>query len=335
MSQPVCGPQVASTGDPTRVSGMAGSRWPGFFIVGAPKCGTTALSEYLRSHPNVFFSDPKEPLYFASDVPGRIVSTERAYLGLFDAVDPARHLAVGEGSACYLFSQVAVPRILSVRPDAKLIVIVRNPVDMVPSWHGEQLFAGEEDIVDFEEAWRAEADRRRNRRVPLWCRSPEWVYYSEWGKLGSQLERLYGRADRSQVLVIVFDDLVRNTRKVYTDVLSFLGLPDDGRTEFPVFNERKQVRSVFIQNCLAVGEKVVNPLRRTLGRTRGFGLRTRLLHWNAAPDKGRPLRKEFQAELRAYYADEVALLSRLIGRDLSYWSTGDGAPLRRGTGTGE
>ena len=71
---------------------------PNFFIVGAPKCGTTALSHYLRQHPRIFFSLPKEPHYFATDLPRyRMVTHEPAYLEYFRGAGP-QHTAVGEGS---------------------------------------------------------------------------------------------------------------------------------------------------------------------------------------------------------------------------------------------
>jgi hypothetical protein len=86
---------------------------PNFFIVGAPKCGTTSLSEYLRSHPNVFMSSPKEPHFFATDLYPRNpegIDSVAAYLQLFtDARD--QHQVVGEASASYMFSDAAIPAI--------------------------------------------------------------------------------------------------------------------------------------------------------------------------------------------------------------------------------
>jgi len=296
---------------------------PNFFIVGAPKCGTTALSEYLRSHPNVFISDPKEPLLFAQDIAGRIVRDESKYLSLFETADPLSHLAIGEGSACYLCSDLAIPLILKMQPTAKIIVMVRNPVALVQSFHSELLLSGEEDISDFEEAWGLEDDRRHNRKVPVSCRSRKWLYYSEWGKLGSQIKRLYRIAHINQVKVIVFDDFVQDTAAVYRDVLSFLSVPDDGRREFPVVNERKSVKSPAFQRLLAVGEKYVAPaLRDVFGRSRWFGIRTRLTRLNSFSSEKKVLTEAFSEELRSFYVDEVMLLSEIINRDLSSWISG-------------
>ena len=110
---------------------------PNFFIIGAPKCGTTSLANWLAEHPRVFFSDTKEPHFFCTDgYTG--VKTLKQYEKLFEDAKP-HHLAVGEGSTHYLFSKVAVPNILVYNPDARFIVCLRNPVDMAPSLHSERL----------------------------------------------------------------------------------------------------------------------------------------------------------------------------------------------------
>src|SRR3990167_9603139 len=103
---------------------------PNFFILGAPRCGTTSLSTYLREHPNVFFSFPKEVNFFSSDIySSTLCSDISSYLKLFSNSEEI-HLAVGEGSVFYLASNCAVPSILQFNPQAKFIVMVRNPVDM-------------------------------------------------------------------------------------------------------------------------------------------------------------------------------------------------------------
>ena len=105
---------------------------PNFFIIGAPKCGTTALSEYLRTHPDVFFSEPKEPNYFNSDVVSKKLYY---YTSLEDYLEKCfsgaeGYKAVGEGSVRYLSSAVAVDNILKLYPNAKFIIMLRNPVDL-------------------------------------------------------------------------------------------------------------------------------------------------------------------------------------------------------------
>ena len=129
---------------------------PNFFIIGAPKSGTTALSQYLKEHPNIFFSRVKEPHFFDLDTSKRLKADLPTYLSLFSEAEPDRHKAVGEGSTGYLFSKVAVSEILKFNPNSKFIVMLRNPVELVQAWHSEMYYEGVENISDFEGAWRLE-----------------------------------------------------------------------------------------------------------------------------------------------------------------------------------
>ncbi len=184
---------------------------PNFFVIGGPKCGTTALSEYLRSHPHVFFSNPKEPNFFNEDFANRRTLDMRTYLHLFEGATD-EHAAVGEGSVLYLRSEVAVPKILSFRPDARFVVMVRNPVDMVYSLHSQTVYHGTEDVTDFREAWRLQDERRAGRRLPKLCVDPKEFLYGEMCLLGSQIERLYRSVYGDRVKVVFFEDFVRDTR---------------------------------------------------------------------------------------------------------------------------
>src|SRR5665213_3487944 len=144
---------------------MRDSRFPDFFIIGAPKCGTTALYHYLSEHPEVHMSSPKEPHFFSRDLPlSRIVRTAEEYAALFS--EAPTDAVTGEGSTWYLFSEVAVPEILSLRPDARFVVILRNPVHAVQSLHAQLFIGSSEDLFDFESAWRAQEDRAHGNRLP-------------------------------------------------------------------------------------------------------------------------------------------------------------------------
>src|ERR1700747_3640485 len=116
---------------------------PNFFIVGAPKAGTTALYSYRAQHPEVFMSRLKEPQFFASDICGnqRNVTTLSEYLKLFE---DAHALAIGEASTCYLASPGAAEQIRSVCQEPRIIVMLRNPVDVMYAEHSERLFDGTE-----------------------------------------------------------------------------------------------------------------------------------------------------------------------------------------------
>ena len=137
---------------------------PNFFIVGAPKCGTSALYEYLGAHPEIFMSPYKEPHFFGSDLQQRWRPTKSQYFSCFaKARDEKR---VGEASVHYLYSKCAAAEIKEFCPEARIIIMLRDPVEMLYSLHSQSIFSGNEVINDFEEALEAEADRKLGRRIP-------------------------------------------------------------------------------------------------------------------------------------------------------------------------
>jgi hypothetical protein len=290
---------------------------PNFFIIGAPKSGTTAMSEYLSEHPQVFFSVPKELQYFAEDFQGRLIATEEAYLRLFQKANPEKQLALGEGSTIYLFSKIAVSKILEFQPDAKFIVMLRNPVELVQSFYFEMLDGGLENVDSFSEAWNMENERRLGKHVPRFCVDSKYLFYSEWGCLGTQLKRVISIAPKGSIKIILFDDFVQDTASTYREVLTFLGLPDDGRINFPRMNEKRYPRYILVPRLLGVILRLWLPIRSMIG-FKGWGLSEFLKDWNSKRTKPAE-RDEVRAMLCRFYADEITLLEKLLDRDLSSW----------------
>ena len=137
---------------------------PDFFIVGAFKSGSTALYEGLRRHPQIFMPFHKEPLYFGDDLTRRYGRmTEADYLRLFRNAQPGQR--IGEASTWYLYSTSAAHEIKQFSPDAKIVVVLRNPVDVMYAQHNQLIFNVIEDIPDFAEALGAEAGPAR-RQAP-------------------------------------------------------------------------------------------------------------------------------------------------------------------------
>ena len=109
-------------------------RKPNFFILGAPKCGTTSLAAWLGEHPNIFVSSEKEPNFFNTEDKRGITNTLEQYEDLFREAG-TEHVAVGEATVWYLSSPEAIDRILKYNSDARFIVMVRNPLEMAPALH--------------------------------------------------------------------------------------------------------------------------------------------------------------------------------------------------------
>lgn len=289
---------------------------PTFFIIGSPKCGTTALSTYLRGHPDVFMCTPKEPRYFDSDLTGGLLSFDK-YLSLFTKA-ARHHKAIGEASATYLFSTRAVARICDWIRFPKFIVLLRNPIEFVQSFHAQQIMNGSETIIGFEAAWRAQEDRKQGRRIPLSCFEPNRLLYCEWAKFADQLERLFGIVDRCQVKIVLYDDLVRAPRQCYEDVLRFLHLPSDNRTVFPRYNQNRRVRCLLLQQVFGVWMQALARGKAKLGLTPFHSLYT-LCKWNSFVYPRDDITDNFWRELVDVFAPDVARLSRLLARDLSAW----------------
>lgn len=300
---------------------------PNTFIVGAPKCGSTALHAYLASHPNVFMSEPKEPLYWADDFPllNRYsylpLKSLQDYLALFAQAGP-QHTVIGEASTAYLLSRNAVPRIHAFNPQAKYLVLVRNPVDLVHSLHTQLIFDGFEDVGDIREAWALQAVRQRGERIPPKSLLPELLQYEQVGKLGEQLQRLYSVVPREQAFVMVYDDLAKDPRGVYLAVEAFLGLPDDGRVDFPAMNASKRMRFRLLSQLAFDPPMLIAPFVRRARRayeTAGPTLKAPLMKLLRPEAKRPPMPAELKAELRTVFRDDVRLLGQLINRDLSHW----------------
>ena len=304
-------------------------RFPDFFLVGAPRCGTTALSRYLADHPQVCFSRPKEPHYFALLAPdSSLDDLETAYLSRHFAHHHAGHRAIGEGSVSYLYSPHAIERILAVNPDARFIAMLRNPLEMLPSYHLRMLFILCEDVEDFGAAWRLQDARARGEHVPRHCIDARLLLYREVARYGVQIERLYRVAGRERCHVVVFDDLARDPAAVYREVLKFIGVDHDGRTTFKRRFPSRIYRYRWLQELLySVRSRrahAVDTLQRTARVKAGPGRRKSLVkwlaRWNRIERRPAPLDAEMTATLRAALADDVATLSGLLGRDLRHWS---------------
>ena len=295
---------------------------PNFFIVGAPKCGTTALSEYLRDHPNVFISEPKEPHYFAFDFEQyRVKKNWSEYLNLF-ASSTSEHTAIGEGSVFYLCSSVALEKIKEYNPQAKIIVMLRNPVDMIYSFHSQLVFTADESEKNFEKAWRLQETRQQGKQIPSQCREPAFLQYAEMGKLGQQIEKLQAVLPAEQVKIVLFEDFVKSTKNVYDEVLGFLAVPDDKRTEFIRINENKSHKMGAVGNFTAKPPALLTNValkaRDMLG-IKELGILDTIRSFNTKVAAREPLSDSLRSEMIEEFTPDIQKLARLIDRDLSHW----------------
>jgi hypothetical protein len=298
---------------------------PNLFIVGAPKCGTTALYRYLNEHPDICIP-MKEPAYFASDfLQNRpfYIKDQEAYLALFQQC-PATSLAVGEATTLYLYSSVALENIYNFNKEARIIAMLRNPVDIVYAFHSQLVYDLDENEVDFEKAWQLQAARRGERELPqkylgISDRSSDILQYERIGRLGEQVERLLAIFPSEQVKLILFEDFVAKTRMVYEDVLNFLQVSSDGRVDFPKVNAAQEFKSRRLAGFLRSVSKlsVIVQLKKLLD-TNSLGIGWTLSRLNTRSGRP-PLSPALRAELVEVFYDDINKLAQILGRDLSHW----------------
>ncbi len=324
---------MTASADPP--GGSHGSpRVPDFFIVGHPKCGTTALYEMLHRHPQVFMPDFKEPWFFADDMrprfqparSGTVPETLEDYLQLFTAAAPQQR--VGEASSSYLRSRRAADRIAQLRPDARIIAILREPASFLRSLHMQMLHDHIETKRDLWEAIRLEPARREGRRIPRRSHLPQMLLYSDHVRYVEQLRRYHAAFPRDQVLVIIYDDFRADNEATVRRVLRFLGVVDDAPVELVEANaSTREIRSQQLDDlvsAVSVGRGPASRAAKALVksllprelRKRALSATRRKLVFT----RPRPPDEQLTGELHARFRDEVEALSAYLDRDLlSLW----------------
>jgi hypothetical protein len=297
-------------------------RNPDFFVVGASKCGTTALCEYLTEHPNICFASTKEPHFFSDDFPKQKLDGDfnTYWRRNFSHFDPSSQTVLGDGSGTYYISSVAIPNILARNPGAKFIYMIRDPVEMVHSWHYHVQFGtGETDTL--EQAWERRQPRISDPELRAEDGNLRFRQYRALGSLGRRLGFMKSIIPYGQLMVIVFDDFVDDPKAVYEQVLSFIGAPSDGRTHFPQVNQAQVQRSYLLGRVVTSIPKWMINASRELKRALGLPhVPTNIFRMlNSKPVKRRPLSPDFRKRLSAEFEPEIRLLEQYLMRDLSHW----------------
>ncbi len=311
---------------------------PNFFILGVAKSGTTSLYDTLGQHPDVFFSTPKEPIFFEAEYEKGLDYYARTYFADFQGES-----AVGEARHRNLYLPYVAPRIQECFPDARLIVILRNPVDRAYSdWLMRR--ASGADTLPFEEA--VEEDLRRiesgqrfdgdageaawkahilpvheGKRAALTTPGvamPELRYrtYVDSGYYAEQIDRYLGLFPSSRLEIVFLDDFSRDPQAVCRHLWTFLGVePNHELERVDASNVRGKLLTTRARRLArkTLGEPLLARMPRSLRRTLG-----------ALIDKSAAANPKMNAATRellvAHYAPHNRRLEEITGRDLSHWS---------------
>ncbi|MEM1140176.1 MAG: sulfotransferase [Pseudomonadota bacterium] len=302
------------------------ARVPNLFIVGAPKAGTTALHRYLEAHSQVFMTRPKEPNFFNTDhdvrQPARSVEE---YMALYEGWGAERY--AGEGTVWYLHSTEAARHIKQISPDAKIVMVLRNPIVALYSHHYQILKHANQDILDFEEAFEAGLTREGGTGLPAKYFVRETLMYHRIYLYKEQVQRYLDCFDRSQLLILIYDDLKADQDGTLAKLLDFLGLDAETGVEVERVNPNRQARSQWLNRLVKHQDSPIYQTAKKLVPLKGLrrAIRSSMHSINdkvnlqevARP----PLSAAMTARLQDHFRADIEALSVLLDRDLTHWVT--------------
>lgn len=308
---------------------------PNFLVIGAAKAGTTSLWDFLRAHPQVYMpANVKETNYFLmggapADFRGpgdeeglnRVAVTDpRLYEGLFAGATD--QVAVGEVSPFYMSDPEIPRRIRASIPGAKLVAILRNPVDRAFSSYLHLVRDGRE-TLGFAAALRREDERAAAHWEPLWR-------YKGLGLYHRHLSPYFELFDRRRIRIYLFEELIEDKQATLADLMQFLGIDAGVEIEFKKINSAAHVtltRNRLIDDLVFKDNIVKRVAKRLLPTDSVRRARDLLVGRNTYKPK---MSASVRRALESYFSEDIRELERLIDRDLSRWKAA--SPRRRGTG---
>lgn len=299
---------------------MDAAKRPNLFLVGAPKCATTSMDDWLGQHPEIYMSPQKETHLFARDLyPEGTQCTWARYCGFFDGVrgEPVR----GESSVFYMLSRTAAADLAAYAPDARILVMLRNPLDVIESHHSQIVYEGLEPETDVAKAVRLQEARLAACPPERAIYKDRVLHYLDVVRFGEQLARFRAAFPAARIHTVLYDDLKADPAGEYAKVLAFLGVDPAFRPDFAHQNANKKVRSARLRSFLTETPETVTRLSRVV--LPSYALRRRVraavkrLNTRYQPRTGMPagLRREMARHLQS----DVADLSEMLGRDLTPW----------------
>lgn len=292
---------------------------PNFLIIGAAKAGTTSLYYYLNQHPQIYMSSVKEPRFFALEgeklnfqnpdqgINHTSVTSLDEYCALFNEVTD--EMAIGEASPLYLYSTKATERIKHYIPDAKLIAILRDPVQRAFSCY-THLVRENYEKLSFEQGLKEEEQRIQKNWAHLW-------HYKHGGYYYKQLKRYFDTFPAEQIKVFLYEELNTDSVAVVQDTLRFLGVDDSFVPDLTRMNVSGVPKSRLLHTFLNTNNPVRNFLKPLFPKDLRESASRQIKKWNL--ERKLTLAPETRNDLINLYREDILQLQDLIQKDLSKW----------------
>lgn len=295
------------------------------FIIGTPRTASSTLYFYLKQHPEIFMSHPKQPNYFNKDQVEEarnymsknkifpFTLSEKEYEKMFK--DSKNEKVIGEATVNYIYSNVAAEEIKKYNPDAKIIVTFREPISFLKSFHNQLFFTAVEDEFNFERALMLEEDRKNGKYIPKNARFPSQLYYNDMIQYTKHLKKFYELFDEKQIKVIIYEDFKKDNIKVLKEIFEFLEVNPNFEPELTYLNAQKKLKSAKLQKVSAFVSSWYKLIYKTLpGSVYQIVKKNyeKLMKSKSKDD----ISSELKMRLKQKYKPEVEKLSEFIGRDL-------------------
>lgn len=283
--------------------------WPNFYMVGAAKCGTTSLYQHLRRHPQIFLPSMKEPNFFTAEAP----EGESAFaVPRCRSLEEYRHLyakaqsavAIGDGSNSYLWDENSPKLIREVSPEAKIIIMLRDPIERAHSFYLMNLRCGDDDSPTFQEALRRDNARCKQSWFTSWL-------YVEAGMYYAQVKRYFDTFGEGRVLLLLFDELAQSPRDLFYKIAHHLCVSTQPFESIKVSRVHNAYRMPRFQLAYRLygqlglrGKFLPASTRRWLGQNH-------LLFDMEKPQLDQDVRRSLQN----VYDPDVTALEHLVGRE--------------------
>lgn len=295
---------------------------PNLFVVGGLRSGTTLLYQILKKHPDIYFPEEKDPSFFCKDfyedsialygknIYFHITSLED-YLSLFKNVKDEK--VVGEATAVYLYSKAAPCEIHRFNPNAKIIILLREPVEFMYSLHSWLLNYFMEDERDFNKALDLEESRKQGLHIPKKARYPAYLFYREKTKYIDCIKNYLKYFPKEQLRIIIFEQLIgKSGQAILKDTFEFLGISSNTEIEIPVINQNKATRSKLLSSIIQ-SQKLKSFVRRKIPTSEKYYklkkfFENMLFRKTIRP----PLDDSFKAQLKSEYQPQILQLNHFL-----------------------